>query len=130
MYCVERNKNIFCSILVCLNVKNLLFANIKIFTTVSFIDDCRYIQSSLCGIEDWCHCNRIRLNSTKFHVISFHRSSRFITFEHMLSGMNLERVESIRELGVVFRQDLSPEDHIDAILSRAALLKYLDVCVF
>lgn len=58
------------------------------------------------------------LNPNKCKIISFHRNIQPIEFQYMVDTTYLERVTSIRDLGVVLSSDLSPDLHVDEICRR------------
>ncbi|XP_046679790.1 uncharacterized protein LOC124367184 [Homalodisca vitripennis] len=46
------------------------------------------------------------------------RLLRVYIFEYELSGSTLERIESVRDLGVILTSNLSPDDHVISIASK------------
>lgn len=105
----------------CIDVRCLIFADdMKVFTSVSSFEDCRQLQNCLLRIEDWCGGNCMKLNPNKCHIVSFNRSTRSVQFAYQLAGSDLERVETIRDLGIKMTVRLHYEDHIDSIANRAS----------
>lgn len=99
----------------------LLFADdIKVFRAVSDLDDCRSLQRSLDGIDQWCTLNCMKVNVSKCAIITFHRSVNPILYEYALGEATLSRRTQIRDLGVIFTTDLRPDIHIDEVCSRAS----------
>jgi hypothetical protein len=98
----------------------LLFADdLKIFARISSSSDQVKLQQSLNSVETWCADNAMVLNVSKCHVMSFSRLAVCYTFNYSIGGVNLRRVDSVKDLGVVFTSTLSPAEHIDHVISRA-----------
>lgn len=99
----------------------LLFADdIKIFCAVRGPEDCQRLRNGLVGIEQWCTRNCMKLNASKCAVITFHRSANPLIFDYELCDTILARKSHIRDLGVIFSNDLRPDNHIDHVCSQAA----------
>ena len=100
--------------------KFLLFADdLKLFTTIGCASDCLNLQRDLDALSDWCALNNMDFSLSKCSVISFTRGKECINFDYVLCGALLNRVESIRDLGVTFHYSLSFNLHIDNILNTA-----------
>ena len=59
-------------------------------------------------------------NVIKFYIISFTRCKNPIVFDYTMNGVPLQRVDEIRDLGVIITSSLSWNNHIDNIISKAA----------
>lgn len=102
------------------NSKFLLFADdLKLFSVVRDAADQRGLQSDLRTLEAWCVRNSMTLNTDKCHIITFTKSPHAMYFQYALNGKSLTRVDSIRDLGVVFHQSLNFNLHIESIVCRA-----------
>eukprot|EP00061_Rhincodon_typus_P009739 g33466.t1 len=71
------------------------------------------------GLETWCNENNLSLNvgKTKELIIDFSKTGR----EHVpvyINGSEVERVTSIKFLGVTITDDLSWTSHIDATVKK------------
>lgn len=64
--------------------------------------------------------NRMVLNATKCSVITFTRKRSTICFNYTLSNSSLNRVSSVKDLGVVLDCKLSFAEHISYIVSKAS----------
>ncbi|XP_046685656.1 uncharacterized protein LOC124371371 [Homalodisca vitripennis] len=107
-------------LLVKLPVNCLLFADdLKIYTRVHSTFDQQVLQRSLTRIETWCAANVMELNVSKCEVVSFSRSRFPYIFDYRINGLLLRRVNSVKNLGVVFTSTLDPLEHIDGVVSRA-----------
>ncbi|XP_054259783.1 uncharacterized protein LOC128984480 [Macrosteles quadrilineatus] len=104
--------NIFINDLVdAVETNALLFADdLKVFTKISSVEDCRMMQKSLDGIS-----NNMQINPEKCSSMSFHRSKNPLLTSYSISDVDIPRVTGIKDLGVFFRQDTGFSDHDDGI---------------
>jgi hypothetical protein len=101
-------------------VEFLLFADdLKVYNRIGSMEDCLVLQAALDGLSIWCQLNRLPLNIDKCQYIRFSRNKSPIQFSYSIDGRNLERVEEIRDLGVLFDSKLSFKNHITGIRNRA-----------
>ena len=101
----------------------LLYADdLKIYRCIESVDDCEKIQDDLDNLISWCNLNGMEFNTKKCKVITFHRKSNIIEFKYVISGDILERVNSIKDLGVLFDGGLSFNEHVNFITSKALKL--------
>lgn len=104
------------------NSSCLLFADdMKIYRTVSNVNDCQLLQRDLDRMGDWCKVNGLSLNASKCSVISFSkkRSPRFL-FDYDLNHVHLTRVDLVRDYrGIGFDCSLSFNEHINIIANKA-----------
>lgn len=100
--------------------KCLLYADdLKLYCSVSSIDDCVNIQKDLENLLFWCQLNHLELNIKKCRVLRFSKSSGYILFDYNLNDTPLGAVNQFNDLGVVFDQRLSFIPHIDNIVLKA-----------
>ncbi|BES96254.1 WD repeat domain 59 [Nesidiocoris tenuis] len=98
----------------------LLFADdLKVFSRVGSARDCRRIQAALDRLSDWCGQNSLYLNPSKCSIVSFYRSDSFTCFDYHISGIALNRLTSVVDLGILFDSRLTMTDHINRISARA-----------
>lgn len=99
----------------------LLFADdIKIFRIIRNPEDCDRLQQTLISVLQWCKENCMKLNVKKSAVVTFHRSKNPIVFDYLLGDDIVTRKNNIRDLGVVFSNDLNPGLHIDTVCTKAS----------
>lgn len=91
----------------------------KIYMVVNSLGDCIELQSLLCRFEQWCVNNCLTLSVNKCQVISFSRKLKPIMYQYTLSGIPLERVHRIRDLGVILDEKLTFRFHYEDVISRA-----------
>lgn len=98
----------------------LLFADdSKIFQMISSYNDCLTLQNSLDKFAAWCNSFNLSLNIAKCKVMTFHRSRSVITFDYNLSGLSIQRVNQVEDLGILFVPSLHFGPHIDIMTSKA-----------
>jgi hypothetical protein len=61
------------------NSQCLLFADdLKIYRSISDVDDCKLLQHDIDSVQNWCLDNGMKLNLSKTTVISFTRKTNSI----------------------------------------------------
>lgn len=101
-------------------VKFLLYADdLKIFHKIRSPTDSVLLQSQLDIFTDWVSHLGLSLNLSKCNVISFSRSLSPTLTSYYLNGTELERVSSIKDLGIIYSPNLCFSPHINAIVNRA-----------
>jgi hypothetical protein len=77
------------------------------------------IQSDLNRLVEWCEANALKLNVGKCKSITFSRLRYPIEFSYMLGGIILDRVVTIKDLGVLMESKMSFTGRIDVTVGRA-----------
>ena len=98
----------------------LLFADdIKLYLEISNVQDCLKMQSHLYKLMNWCNANLLFLNFDKCLTISFSRSANHVVFNYLLKiNTSCGRVDSIKDLGVIFDSKLTFNEQLDYVISR------------
>lgn len=108
----DLNCNIQCS--------QLFFADdLKIFTEVHAIDDCRRLQTDLDNIQTWCINNKLHLNPVKCKVVSYTRKQLVHEYAYHIDTTELVRCTSCKDLGITFDSQLTFNDHVTQKISDA-----------
>jgi hypothetical protein len=103
------------------NVSVLGYADdLNLFMTIKCIGDCQLFQRDLNRLREWCRSHKFYLNSGICKSISFRRNMRLIEFVYSIDGMALERVDEIKDLGVIMDGRISFLPHIEAIISKSS----------
>lgn len=98
----------------------LLYADdLKIYRVVDNPSDSARLQQNLDALSGWCEDMRMSLSIPKCKVISFSRRRSPQEFQYTIDGRLLERVQVMKDLGILMdcRVDFRP--HIDQLISRA-----------
>lgn len=106
--------------LVLSNARILCYADdAKIFRVVSSEYDCSLLNSDLSAFSSWCKLNQLPLNIDKCTYMHFTRSNTVISFNYTIDGCSLQKLDSVKDLGVWFNSQFSFNIHIDTIISKA-----------
>ncbi|XP_073946571.1 uncharacterized protein [Choristoneura fumiferana] len=93
--------------------KCLLYADdLKLVYRVGHERDCHDLQEDISSVYRWSIKNKLEFNDAKCQVCTFSRSSTPIHNEYMLGSVGIERVFSVKDLGVVFDTRLTFHEHI------------------
>lgn len=99
---------------------HLLYADdLKIYRVVSSMVDCAALQQDVDTVAEWCVANGMEMNALKCKVISFNKSRGRLNFEYTANGVILERVTTIKDLGVIMDCKLSFNEHITTTTAKA-----------
>ncbi|KAL4082597.1 hypothetical protein QTP88_029788 [Uroleucon formosanum] len=93
--------------------------DMKLFMEINSAADCENLQSSLDCFVSWCLKIGLKVNASKCRVMTFTRSRSTILFDYNISGLTIERVDNLIDLGFKLSSTLSPSPHIAMITSRA-----------
>jgi hypothetical protein len=103
------------------SLRFLLYADdLKVFFPVRSDEDYHNAQLELNTLSQWCENNLMRLNLSKCKVITYSRARTTMRFDYVLSNHTLERVESIRDLGILLDPKLDFRLHVDELIVRAS----------
>ena len=103
------------------HAKCLLFADdAKIFSRIQCINDCSLLQLDLDNMSRWCADWRITLNVDKCFFINFSLlKSRNIDFIYSFGNDVIEKVSTIKDLGVTFAYNLKFSLHVSNITKKS-----------
>jgi hypothetical protein len=94
--------------------------DLKVSKEINSQKDAEVLQENLHHLAEYVKENHLSLNVKKCVVASFTRkTSTRVNFQYKLDNVVLERKDSIRDLGVIYDSQLTFNDHVDAICSRA-----------
>ena len=94
--------------------------DVKIFVVVRSLIDCLRLQQLINEFSDWCSRNFLTLSVQKCNVISFHRKLKPILFDYMINDQQLQRVETVRDLGIMLDAPLTFKPHYADIAAKAS----------
>lgn len=98
----------------------LIYADdLKIFLTVRSEADCRELQRLLDTFARWCSINYLKISVSKCCVISYRRRKSPILYDYSINGQELERVEKVKDLGVLLDFQLTFKLHYSAVIDKA-----------
>lgn len=100
--------------------KILMFADdLKIFKTITTQEDCIQIQIDLNRFNEFCASNKLMLAHDKCKQITFTRNKNKIQYTYNIGGHTLDKVSSMKDLGVLFDEKLTFEAHTENICTKA-----------
>ncbi|CAF4889082.1 unnamed protein product [Pieris macdunnoughi] len=98
----------------------LLYADdLKIFTSITNLDDCFTLQRDINTVSQWCKTNYMYLNIDKCFVISFTNKRNKIVWNYDIDGQLVNRSDVATDLGILFDDKLSFRAHYSHITSKA-----------
>lgn len=104
-----------------LDTDRLMFADdLKIYTSISTLEDCLNLQSNLNKVNQWCDLNKLKLNVSKCKIVTFTRKIIPIMYNYSINNDLLTRCMEIRDLGICFDSSLSFGKHVDTICKSAS----------
>lgn len=98
----------------------LIYADdLKIFLVVRTEADCRDLQELLNQFARWCTMNFLAVSVSKCCVISYRRCKSPILYDYNINGQELERVDKVKDLGVLLDYRLTFKLHYATIIDKA-----------
>jgi hypothetical protein len=76
--------------------------DLKLFMNVKNIDDGELFQKDIDRLAEWCSVIKFNLNISQCKIVSFCRNTQPIDFVYTIDGNALERMNEIKDLGVVW----------------------------
>lgn len=109
-------------VLPCLiNSKLVVYADdLKIFNVIKSPMDCGKIQDDLSNVLNWSVENGLTINSNKCNIISFNVNRQSFDFNYIIGNQNIERVNCVKDLGILLDSTLSFDKHIEYIVSKVS----------
>lgn len=96
--------------------KCLMFADdLKLFLPVTGPEDCLAFQRDIDAVFDWSVRNKLPLNMSKCSVITFSRSRTPIITTYKLADESLERISTVRDLGLTLDSGFNFHEHIKEV---------------
>lgn len=98
----------------------LMYADdIKIFLPITDYESSIKLQSDLTRFYDWCTDNKMTLNISKCKYIQFSKSKKKSFNNYHFNNNNLERVDMIKDLGVIFDSGFTFRQHTEICRNKA-----------
>ena len=92
----------------------------KLFKEIKSLNDACELQRDLDSILNWAKSNSLKLNIKKCNFISFYRTKNFIDFQYTLNNEFLNRVQKVKDLGILYDSKLTFDEHIRDVVARAS----------
>ena len=95
------------------NADIFLFADdAKIFSHIKTDQDIKQLQCELVNFKNWMDTWLLKLNVNKCKSVSYGRCIEYAS-EYTVSGIVIDKVDKIKDLGIVFDYRLKFDEHID-----------------
>lgn len=92
----------------------------KIYLRVRSSLDCELIQRDLNSLYQYYSQNNINVNISKCQCISFTRCKKPIKYMYSFDDRVIERVDVVKDLGVMLDSKLLFSEHVDSIVNKAS----------
>ena len=104
-----------------------MFADdLKFFRVIPSTLDCCAIQADIDTLLSWCTLNGMEVNVRKCNVISFCRKRQVMMFDYRMSTVSINRVNTVKDLGILLDAKLNFAQHISATTAKAyAILGFI-----
>lgn len=79
------------------------------------MEDCEQLQADINAVYQWCIDNKLLFNPSKCCTMSFTRALQPLHANYHLSNDSINRVNSVKDLGVLFDAKLTFNDHISTL---------------
>jgi hypothetical protein len=90
-----------------------------VYSEVNDPSDCIILEKALQDVCKWCDDNGMKLNTDKSQLLSFTNRRNQIRYNYKLGNEKLDSVTSAKYLGVNLASNLSWNNHLDAVVSKA-----------
>ncbi|XP_063914268.1 ankyrin-1-like [Zophobas morio] len=98
----------------------LIYADdLKIFRHIINVEDCQILQEDIHTFENWSKSNTLPINFGKCFIMSLTNKSCKLSFNYTINLNILSRVDSFRDLGIMFDSKLTFSLHISNIIAEA-----------
>lgn len=100
--------------------KHLMYADdLKIYKSIASINDCLLFQQDLDRLTDYCYNNKLQLSLPKCHYLNFTKNKHIVSYAYNLCQAPLQKVTSIKDLGITLDHKLHLDLHIEKIINKA-----------
>lgn len=100
--------------------KFLLYADdLKIYKIINVADDQIKLQTDLDRLSSYCDVNKLDLSINKCKTITFSKKKNISNYRYSLCGTTLDKVNTIKDLGITLDSKLHFDIHIDNIINKA-----------
>ncbi|XP_062541865.1 uncharacterized protein LOC134209859 [Armigeres subalbatus] len=93
---------------------------VQLYALIRSISDAMDLQQDINSFAAWCTLNRMVVNPTKCSVISFTRVHQPIIYNYELNGIVIQRVNCIKDLGVILDTQLTFKHHVSYVIEKAS----------
>lgn len=81
--------------------------------------DCAMLQRDIDATLKWCEVNFLSLNVKKCLYVAFSNKRVPLHFDYKINSDSIDRVNEVKDLGVIFDSKLSFRSHVQSIVKKA-----------
>lgn len=86
---------------------------------INCYNDCVMLQADLDRLVDFFNRNQLRMNASKSKILTYHRGGLKFDFNYKINGIEIERVNVVKDLGVILDERLTFNAHIEYMTAKA-----------
>lgn len=86
---------------------------------IKTVDDTAMVQRDIDKVSQWCDNNGLRMNVSKCKVLTITKKKSPIVGNYLMNGTAIERVDKIRDLGIIIDKHLRFDANIDEKVRQA-----------
>lgn len=113
IYINDISKNIYSTV-------RLFADDCVLYRQINTSEDSNILQADLSKISLWCEQWQMEINVSKTKAMTFTRSSNVQFTSYFMNNLCIENVNTLKYLGVHLSSNLTWNDHIDEIISKAS----------
>ena len=89
------------------------------YREIKEVEDCEILQSDINRLGEWAEKNGMRFQPIKCNVMRLSRKRKNIDFRYSLKGVELEKLDTIKYLGVNITSNLHWGKHVEEVCNKA-----------
>jgi hypothetical protein len=90
----------------------------KCYKKISHISDCVQLQNDIDALFEWSQKWDLKFHPSKCQIICVTRKRNVIEFDYKMNGVTLERINSIKDLGIDISSTLVWDDHVNRVVAK------------
>lgn len=98
--------------------KTMFADDLKFYRIIKSNSDSEALQNDLNSLAEWCVANKMQINVKKTKVLSLYRGEVGVIHQYSLGNSKIERVTSIRDLGIIVDRALTFKEHLSVTVSK------------
>ena len=89
------------------------------YREIKDVEDCKILQRDINILGDWAEKNGMRFQPIKCNIMRLSRKRKNIDFKYTLKGVELEKLDAIKYLGVNITSNLHWGKHVEEVCNKA-----------
>jgi retron-type reverse transcriptase len=101
----------------------ILYADdLKLIGRVNNYDENVKMQNDIENVQKWCKVNQMKINTKKTILVTYNRKTNYYVSNYTILGNVITKVQSTKDLGVIFDTQLRFTVHVNAIINESKRL--------